>query len=160
MTAWADRPPIVAAMLNPALIAAILASTADGYRKESGQTLPWPLSFIVVPLVLHRGTRQALPSSTRTHLATWTSKHPLLRAGFPPRAQGLVQPVKEGLRFGLAHGVLSLEGDGLQGKIRRPRGFQMPEELADILRRASFVGRWLAKIDNTATVFAVFGVTP
>ena len=44
MTAWVDRPPIVAAMLNPALIAAILATAAEGYRKESDRALPWPLS--------------------------------------------------------------------------------------------------------------------
>lgn len=160
MTAWTDRPPIVAAMLNPALIAAILATAADGYRKESDRVLPWSLSFVIAPLVLHRGTRQALPSSIRTHLATWTSRNPVLRAGFPARAQGLVEPVREGIRFGLAHGVLTLEGEGLSGRTRRQKGFQMPDELADILRRTNFVGRWLAKIDNTATIYAVLGVAP
>jgi len=147
-------------MLNPALIAAIVATAADGHRKASDRALPWPLSFIVAPLVLHRGTRQALPASTSTHLTTWTSRYPLLRAGFPRRAQSLVEPVKEGVRFGLAHGVLTVDGDGLRGGTRRPRGFQVPDELADILRRAGFVGRWLAKIDNTATIFAVLGVAP
>lgn len=160
MTAWTDRSPIIAAMLNPALIAAILAEAADGYHRESEQTLPWTLSFITAPLVLHRGTRQTLPTSTRTHLATWTSRNPVIRAGFPARAQGLVEPVKEGIRFGLAQGALSLEDDHLTGQTRRPRGFVMPDELADILRKARFVGRWLAKIDSPATVFAVLGVAP
>lgn len=160
MTDWSKRPPIVAAMLNPALIAVIIASAADGYRKESERALPWPLSFVIAPLVLHRGTRQALPSTTSAHLATWASRNPVLRAGFPPRAQGLVDPVKEGLRFGLAHSVLSVEGDGLHGRTRRARGFQVPDELAEILRKSSFAGRWMAKIDNVATVFAVLGVAP
>lgn len=160
MTVWAERPPIVAAMLNPALISALLAAASEGYRKESDHALPWPLSFIVAPLVLHRGTRQELPASTRTHLATWTSRNPVLRAGFPLRAQGLVEPVREALRFGIGHGVLTVVADGLQGRTRRPRGFQTPDELADILRKAGFVGRWLAKIDSTATVFAVLGVAP
>jgi hypothetical protein len=160
MTAWTDRPPIVAAMFNPALITAIVANASDGYRKESDRALPWPLAFIIAPLVLHRATRRALPSSTRTHLATWTSRNPVLRAGFPPRAQGLAEPVREGLRFGLAHGVLTLEGSDIHGRTRRPRGFQMPDDLAEILRGSSFGGRWLAKIDNTATVFAVLGVAP
>lgn len=160
MTAWTDRPPIVAAMLNPALIAAILATAADGHRKESNRLLPWPLSFIIAPLVLHRGTRQALPSSTRTHLVTWTSRNPVIRAGFPARAQSLVEPVREGIRFGLAHNVLTLEGDGLSGRTRRPKGFQMPDDLADMLRRTNLVGRWLAKSDNIATVYAVLGVAP
>jgi hypothetical protein len=36
----------------------------------------------------------------------------------------------------------------------------MPDELAEILRRTNYVGRWLAKTDSTATVFAVLGVAP
>jgi hypothetical protein len=147
-------------MLNPALIAAVLANAADGYQREADLALPWTLSFITAPLVLHRGTRQALPTSTRTHLVTWTSRTPVIRAGFPLRAQGLVEPVREGIRFGLAQGALALEEDRLTGQTRRPRGFVIPDELADILRNARFVGRWLGKIDNPATVFAVLGVAP
>ena len=139
-------------MLNPALITAIIATAADEYHKASTRVPPWPLFFIITPLVLHRGTRQALPKSTTTHLTTWVSRNPLLRAGFPYRAQGLVEPVKEGMRFGLTHGILSINGDGFIGRIYRPRGFRLPEELADILGRAGFVGRWLAKIDNAASV--------
>src|SRR5688500_6527634 len=158
MTTWTERPQVVASMLNPALVATILASASEGHNKEVGRPLPWPLSFVIAPLVLHRGTREALPSSTRTHLTSWTSRNPVLRAAFPLRAQGLVQPVREGLRFGLTHGALTLEGDGLRGRVRRPRGFQVPDELSDLVRKASFAGRWLAKSDNTATVFAVLGV--
>ncbi|WP_260848437.1 three component ABC system middle component [Streptomyces sp. SLBN-118] len=68
--------------------------------------------------------------------------------------------MREGLRFGVSHGVLTFETDCLRGRIRRPRGFRMPDELDDILRRTNFVGRWLAKTDSTATVFAVLGVAP
>ncbi|MFN1190046.1 three component ABC system middle component [[Kitasatospora] papulosa] len=89
MTAWANRSPIAAAMLNPALVAAVLATAAQGYEKETGQGMPWSLSFVVAPMVLHQSTRQALPTSTRTHLAVWAGKNPLVRAGFPARAQAL-----------------------------------------------------------------------
>lgn len=160
MTAWTARPPVIAAMLNPALIAAVLANAAHSYQQESDLAMPWTLSFITAPLVLHRGTRQALPTSIRTHLATWISRNPVIRAGFPSRAQGLVDPIREGIRFGLTQGVFTLEGDRLTGQTRRPRGFVIPDELADILRSARFVGRWLAKIDNTTTVFAMLGVAP
>jgi hypothetical protein len=160
VTAWTDRPQVVAAMLNPALIASVLASTAANYHREADQAFPWTLSFITAPLVLHRGTRQALPTSTRTHLVAWISRNPRIRAGFPPRAQGLVEFVREGIRFGLAQRVLTLEEGRLTGQTRRPRSFVIPDELDDILRNARFVGRWFAKIDNTATVFAVLGVAP
>ncbi|MFE6384616.1 three component ABC system middle component [Streptomyces roseolus] len=161
MTVWADRHPIAAAMLNPALISAVLATAAQGYHKESEQGMPWALGFIAAPMVLHRSTRQALPASTRTHLATWAGRNPVIRAGFPARAQALTDAVKEGTRFGLAHGALALEPQGrLRSTFRRPRGFNPPAELDQILRKASLTGRWLAKAESPATVFAVLGVAP
>ncbi|MGY3200503.1 three component ABC system middle component [Streptomyces sp. TE5632] len=161
MTAWSDRSPISAVMLNPALMAAILASVAQGYEKETEQAMPWVLGFVAAPMVLHQPTRKALPASTRTHLGAWIGKNPVLRAGFPARVQALTEPVKEGTRFGLAHHVLTLEPGGrMRSAYRRPRGFKTPEELDQILRKASLAGRWLAKADSPATVFAVLGVTP
>jgi len=160
MPEWADRSPVAAAMLNPALISAILAAAADDYRKESGRGMPWELAFIVSPLVLHRGTREGLPSSIRTHLATWVSANAALHAGFPARARTLSAPIKEGLRFGLTHHVLTLEETVLRGQLKRPRGFVTPGELRDLLRSARLAGRWLSKVEATSTVFALFGVTP
>ena len=63
MRAWADRPPEVAALLNPAQLAAISAAAASQYERASRQAMPWPLAFLVAPLVLHRGTREALPGT-------------------------------------------------------------------------------------------------
>lgn len=148
-------------MVNPAFVAIILAAAAEGYRKETGQSMPWSLSFVVVPMVLHLPTRRALPASTRTHLSTWTAKHPIVRAGFPARARELVEPVKEGTRFGLEHGALKLETEGrLRSAYRKRRSLGTPAELALILRKASLVGRWLAKVDSPVTVFALLGVAP
>ncbi|MEU9979306.1 three component ABC system middle component [Streptomyces sp. NPDC051014] len=161
MTVWSERSPISAVMLNPALIAAVLAAAAQGHEKETGQGMPWVLSFVAAPMVLHRATREALPASTRTHLAAWTGRNPVLRAGFPARAQTLAKPVKEGTRFGLAHDALVLEEGGrLRSVYRRPRGFNTPDELDQLLRKASLLGRWLAKADSPATVFALLGVAP
>ncbi|WP_373291995.1 three component ABC system middle component [Nocardia pneumoniae] len=161
MTVQSHQPAAVATMLNPALLAAVIAHAADGYARESGVGLPWALSFVVAPMVLHRSTRDTLPTTTRTHLATWVSRNPVARAGLPQRAISLVEPVRAGMRFGLAHGVFRVEGDRLvTSQRRRPRGFQTPTELDGILRKSNLVGRWLSKTDSPATVFAILGVAP
>lgn len=116
----------------------------------------WPIAFIVSPLVLHRPSREALPASAATHLTTWVSRNPILRAGFPARARSLSPLVYEGLRFGLRHGLLAVSGDSLRGSIRR----SSDQELAAMLRQAGLVGRWFAKTDQPATLFAIFGVEP
>ena len=127
MRAWADRPPEAAALLNPALLAAISAAAASQYEQASRQAMPWPLAFLVAPLVLHRGTREALPRDTRTHLPAWVAGNPVIRAGFPRRAQELTGLVREGLRFGMTHGALEVTGDG---RIRSSLPFARPSRAA------------------------------
>jgi hypothetical protein len=156
---WNERPQAGAAFLNPALLAAIHASAARAYEAERrGQAMVWPLSFVVAPLVLHRPTRSALPSSTRTHLPKWVSDHPVLVAGLPARSKSLIPAVREGLRFGLRHDLLALE----DGKVRavQPREPKTEGELKELLRSAALVGRWTAKSENPSTVFALLGVRP
>ncbi|GAA1963327.1 three component ABC system middle component [Catenulispora subtropica] len=148
-------------MLNPALVAVIVAEASRGHLKESGDDIPWMLSFVVAPMVLHRGTRESLPTSTRTHFATWASDNPVLRAGFPQRAIGLVEHVREGIRFGLARDVFHLVGDRIVAPAhRKPRGFEIPAELGEIIRKANLAGRWMAKSDSPSAIFAILGVAP
>jgi hypothetical protein len=161
VTSWADRSPVLAAMLNPALLALVIAAAAVEYERTDGDPMPWPLAFLVAPLVLHRDTREALPRSTQSHLATWVSAHPTIRAGLPARARSLADPVREGLRFGLNTGVLAIVGDGrIRGSL--PVTSQPPDrgDLRTVVRSAGMVGKWLAKLDQPATSFALLGVAP
>ncbi|WP_327707066.1 DUF6521 family protein [Streptomyces decoyicus] len=158
-TAWNEPAALVAAMLNPALIATLLSAAADAYTRRQTTGMPWALSFIVAPMTLHQGTREALPVSTRTHLSTWISHHPVLRAGFPRRAKVMVAPVRAGLRFGLRHDVLEVHHDCL--KPATPPHTTPPQdtEMHDILRSARLIGRWMAE-NEAAAVFAGLGVGP
>lgn len=159
MADWQERPQAGAAYLNPALLAAIQASAARAYEAEhGGRAMVWPLGFVVAPLVLHRPTRSALPSSTRTHLPKWVSDHPALVAGLPSRSKSLIPAVREGLRFGLRFDLLALEN----GRVRavQPREPRTKGELKELLRSAALVGRWIAKSENPSTVFALLGMRP
>lgn len=148
-------------MLNPALLAAVTAAAASEYSRASGEPMPWPLAFLVAPLVLHRGTRDALPRTTATHLGNWVSQHPVIHAGMGARAQSLTEPVREGLRFGLANEVLAVDDQGrLIGKLNAGPKRTTKREIDQIIAKAGLVGKWLTKIDQPATAFAMLGVTP
>lgn len=161
VTLWADRSPVVAAMLNPALLATITAAAAAEYERADGSPMPWPLAFLVAPMVLHRDTRDALPRSTRTHLTSWVSDNPTLRAGLPLRARSLVDPVREGLRFGLSERILTVVGEGrIRGTFAGPSRPPDIGDLRPVVRSAGLVGKWFAKLDQPATAFALLGVAP
>lgn len=163
MTAWSERSRTTAAMLNPALLAVILGNAAQEYRANSDHAMPWPLAFIVAPLVLHRGTRDALPKTTRANLGAWVADHPVEHAGFATRAQSLRDSVIEGVRFGLSNGVLDVDREGrLIGTLGKGRGHALERgtEAQQIIVKAGFVGKWLTKIDQPATAFVILGVAP
>ncbi|WP_078958515.1 three component ABC system middle component [Streptomyces sp. WM6373] len=158
MPSWTQRPQASAAFLNPALMAAITATTARDYEQAaSGRLMPWPMAFIVAPLVLHRPTRRTLPLSTRTHLTNWVADHPSLVAGLALRSSSLGPAVREGLRFGIRHRMIAVEDGCLRGTIAKSR---TEGELAELIKAASLIGRWTAKSDNPSTVFALLGVRP
>jgi hypothetical protein len=153
MTAWAERSDIVGAFLNPALIAALISSAAQEADSKGRDSLDWPVAHIVAPLVLHRPTREALPGNTRTHLSTWVGRNPLIRASFPPRAASLAPYVSEGIRFGLRHDMISIVGGKLHGRF--DAAGLVP---GDLEPKARLIGRWLARTDETWTIFALLGV--
>jgi hypothetical protein len=146
-------------MLNPALLALVTAAAASDYEQANGGPMPWPLAYLVAPMVLHRGTRDALPRDTRTHLANWLAAHPVVHAGFARRAHALAEVVREGVRFGLAHSVLAVDDLGRVSGIVNARSARSTET-STLISRARFVGKWLTKIDQPATAFVLLGVTP
>jgi hypothetical protein len=158
MSDWPDRPRVEACFLNPALIAVILARFAAAYEGESGRPAPWPMAFLVPPIVLHKPTRMELPRDTRTHLSTWVTRHPLLRIGFPRRAIAMRRFVGEGLRLGLRTGALNLEGGYLRSAAIS--NTQQDGDLNELIRSASLLGRWFAHSELPSTPFVLFGVTP
>jgi hypothetical protein len=163
LSPWDGRSPAVAAMLNPALIAMILAIAAREYSGRRDDALPAPYAFLIAPLVLHRDTRNELPRSVASHWANWASDNPVLIAGFPSRAIALREHVREGFRFGLRHGVLIL--DDAAGLVALQQKTIIPTttsagDIRDLVIAAQRVGRWLTKLELPATAFALLGVRP
>ena len=161
LSPWEVRSPSIAAMLNPPLVSLLLSAAAWNHQRASNVGLPFEYSFLVVPLVLHKGTRRELPANTNSHITKWIAERPVIQAGFPLRAKSLAPFVREGTRHGLRVGQLRLvEGGRLSGSTARTATLNQGSELAELVRSASLVGRWLAKTERPSTTFALFGVTP
>jgi hypothetical protein len=70
VTTWVERSPVAAAMLNPALLAAVTAAAAAEYTRLSGDAMPYTYAYLVAPLVLHLDTRAALPRRIDSYIST------------------------------------------------------------------------------------------
>jgi hypothetical protein len=158
--AWEARPLEERVSLNPAFLALLIRESARGFHAEGGQAMPVPLTFITLPLVLHRLSREALPRQVRTSLPIWIQEHPFLRQGFPSRARAVAPAGREALVFALRSSVVHIADAGLLvgDEPRTPRRGTV--ESRGVLARAYFVGRWLAHAGDTATIFYLCGIRP
>ena len=156
---WTRRTPAVAHMLNPAFLAGMVVAATYAYTNDTGRPMPYAYPYVIAPLLLHRQTRDALPGTARAHLSKWVENHQVLALGFPQRARELRINVDEGLRHALRNDLLIIEDGGLVASSPPRRAADLGDARA-VLARATLLGRWFARVEQPATVFALLGVTP
>ena len=159
---WLERAQPAADILNPALGAVCVAWCATRYERDTkGEPLPFPLAFLVAPLVLHAPTRAQFPSTAATHFPTWVTRNAEVLVGFPTRSAAFVPYVREGLRAGVRSGLLTATTDGdLTGNIAAHTTLPSGTELRDIATAAALTGAWFARAGTIANVYTQLGVTP
>jgi hypothetical protein len=165
MTAWADRSHEERALLNPGFCANLLWHAASGYTSDGESALSFEESFLVLPFVLHRETRETLPRSNRTSLAVWLNENPLARGRVASRARLLIPFTKEALMFGGVHGLIRLDRNRVQAEATWKRVVnqalaESSDEVKSCAKRAAFIGKWFAQAGSAATVLALIGVRP
>lgn len=160
MLPWTQRP-VEANLFNPAYCALLLHHAVEGYHKTALRGLDFSAAFMVLPVVLHKATRELLPGTISTKLHFWAQRHHEVRIGFAKRMQDMVPITKEALLFGMQHEVLQLGGEGelLVGPRQlKPYDIAPDSEAAECLKKATFVGRWFADAGTTVTVLAAWDV--
>lgn len=164
MSQWRERPREEANLLNPPFCSLLLTLATEHYQKTSNVPMPFIYAHIILPVVLHKATREALPRSTLKSLSTWVEENPSLRALLPDNVRALRPFVREAMLYGLLHRSLVVEaGALLLGQ--KPRGIPAYEtsatnEVNDCIKKARFVGRWFASAGSTPTVLALWGIRP
>lgn len=161
IAAWPNRPQPASDILNPAISAVCVAWCVARYEQDANSALPMPLAFLVAPLTLHAPTRARYPRSISTHFPGWINDNGDVLAGFPSRARAFGPYVREGLRFGLRTGLLSLDANGdLHATIALHTKVPPDTELRSIATASALTGAWFARSGSTANIFTQLGVSP
>src|ERR1700730_16939182 len=121
MQPWSERVVEEAYLFNPAYCATLLVKTTDEFIRKTGRSFPFALTFLVLPIVLHQGTRSALPSSTVTSLLPWIQDNRQQLVDFALRVKRLRTITREAILFGAQHQTLGLtdQGDLIAGAKRQ-----------------------------------------
>lgn len=148
------------ALFNPAFGAYLLACAVNAATKKADKPLPWPSTFLVLPLVLPTDTRRSLPGKSSVTLLAWVHDHPHLHAAFAERAAALTDYTRACLRTAMRHHAINVTPAGLVCfRAPQPASAAPGEEVAECARAAALVGRWLA-VTEPARAFTTLGVRP
>lgn len=165
MKPWIERTREEAHLLNPPFCCVALTSTSAGFSEASGQPLPFALAFMVLPIVLHKHTRESLPRTTRTSVPAWLQEHGEARIAFHERLMALKPHTREALRYGLVYDWMAMGDSGLircvvtrsqiNHAIRSLNG-----DAQECVSRARFLGKWFSTSATTETLMALWGIRP
>lgn len=167
MNRWSERPPEEQRLLNPSFCSLLVWYAAHAHA-EAGRRrvgIAFEECFLVLPMVLHRETRESLPTTFKTSLPVWVGRNPLAPSTIADRARSLVPFTKEALHFGGSYGLLQFNqtaiGANPDWKRRIAAALQdSSDEVRTCAKRAEFVGKWFAKTGNAETVLSLLGVQP
>lgn len=168
MRIWENRSAEEANLLNPIFMGLICYQTIQGYCKTAEKGAPYPLPFLIAPLVLYKRTRLSLPLRVSTPFVTWIlcPDGTQAKTKYSVHAKSLVSTVKESLSFAIKHEFLSItpQGEFVPGEnaVRdySKTSSDFTEEVMDCFKRAGFCGRWIARAGKIETVMALLGVKP
>lgn len=110
MKSWNERTREVAHLLNPAFCGRLLYAAIKEYERKTQHAFPFPLVYLILPLVLHKQTRTQI--SSRTQLLQWIQANQYLLIGFERRTKELVVITNEALELLLQSGVIQITKSG------------------------------------------------
>jgi hypothetical protein len=161
--AWHDRPPEEASNFNPAFCGEMIYRAAAEYVRMRELPFSLALAFLVLPILLHKGTRDQLPRRADVMFVTWAAEHGPALAGLPDRAARLLPVSREALMFLLQNEVMRLHRGGIVAGAKPIRLSATPsavtDETRETRRSAGLLGRWFANQGQPASVMQVLGVT-
>lgn len=152
----------VAFLLNPAFCGRVLYSTIKTYSEKTSRAFPFPLIYLVLPLVLHKETR--IHINSRTQLQLWVQRYPQLLIDFPQRARELVPITNESVEFLLQTGKILLTPNGVleispTSKTLSKTKF-VDDEILECLKKAEHIAKWFAAAGKVETIYIELGVRP
>lgn len=162
MKSWSKRTHEVAYLLNPAFCGRLLYTTIKTYGEKTNRSFPFPLIYLILPLVLHKGTRSCINS--RTQLLLWVQKYPQLLIDFPKRARELVTITNESVEFLLQTGNIILTPNGeleASASIRSlSKSKFIDDEVTECIQKSEHIAKWFAGAGKVETIFIELGVKP
>lgn len=164
MKRWDQRPFEIRNLFNPAFCGLILFRALNGYEEGDARGMPFSLSLLVLPLCLHKDSREVIANSSRSYLLKTTEKNQQIMVGFADRVTQMLPYAFEGFGLLMERGCIAVAGDGrirtVPKKVRKTIDGPGTAETVACQKVARIVGKEFARVADRATVYTTFGIRP
>lgn len=162
MKQWNLRPVEIRNLFNPAFCGLVLYRALSSYEEQDTRGMPFSLSLLVLPLCLHKDSREVFAGSPRSYLLKITEKNQQITLGFADRVTQMLPYVFEGFGLLMERGCIVVGDEGriqtVPSKVRKTvRG---TDETVSCQKVARILGREFARISDPVTVYTTFGIRP
>jgi len=159
---WDQRPFEIRNLFNPAFCGLVLFRALHGYEEEDTRGMPFSLSLLVLPLCLHKDSREVIVSRPRSYLLKTAENNQQMLVGFAERVTQMLPYAFEGFGLLMERGCISVTDNGriqtVPKKVRKTVDGTV--ETVACQKVARVVGKEFARIADRATVYATFGIRP
>lgn len=162
MKPWDQRPFEIRNLFNPAFCGLILFRALNGYEEGDPRGMPFSLSLLILPLCLHKDSREVIGRSSRTYLLKTVEVNPQIMVGFQNRVTEMLPYAFEGFGLLMERGCVAVTDDGRIQSVPRTvrKAIYGTDETAACQKVARVVGREFAGISDRVTVYTTFGIRP
>ena len=162
MKPWNQRPREVRNLFNPAFCGLVLARGVEGFTEAAERPMPFSLTLLILPLCLHKRTRDQLKEANRSYLTNILEEHPEIRIDLAQRARGLLPYTMEAFGYLMACGVITVNDAGAivlrDNTMRKTIGGS--QDTKDCQTVARSLGKKLALINDRVTIYTTLGIRP
>lgn len=162
MKPWSQRPREVRNLFNPAFCGLVLSRGVEGFTEEANRAMPFSLTLLILPLCLHKRTRDQLKEANRAYLTNILQDHPEIRVDLAQRSRGLFPYTMEAFGYLMACGTITVDDAGaivLKGENVR-KSIVGSQDTKDCQTVARSLGRKLALLNDRVTIYTTLGIRP
>lgn len=162
MKRWNERPIEIRNLFNPAFCGLVLFRALHAYEEKDARGMPFSLSLLVLPLCLHKDSREVIARSRRRYLLKTTEKNQQVMVGFADRVTHMLPYAFEGFGLLMERGCIVIVNDGriktVPRKVRKT--VNGTDETVTCQKVARILGMEFARIADRVTVYTTFGIRP
>lgn len=161
MKHWDERPVEIRNLFNPGFCGLVVFRALAAFHEVDERGMPFSLSLLILPLSLHKQSREVLQRGNRSYFLKIMAEHPELQVGLARRCADTLPFTFEALGLLMHLDTLIVRHDGrlLPGEGVR-KTITGTAETVSSQRVAAFLGKQFALIGDRGTIYTTLGVRP